>query len=134
MTTGHGRLPAGWYRDPVGMHVARYWDGAHWTRETKDAWDGDEELHSLVDVWRTRSDTGALEPDAGQIIDLRNIRPVATDGNGNGQAVPSAAPQAHPERIETEGQTMTKVALSVDLDVTEAKDLFAERPIRMPAP
>jgi len=29
-----GRLPAGWYRDPGGAALMRYWDGASWTDKT----------------------------------------------------------------------------------------------------
>jgi Protein of unknown function (DUF2510) len=31
-----GTTIAGWYDDPTGRHVARYWDGAAWTERVTD--------------------------------------------------------------------------------------------------
>ncbi|HZU80338.1 MAG TPA: DUF2510 domain-containing protein [Acidimicrobiales bacterium] len=31
-----GRAAPGWYRDPSGRHVNRYWDGATWTDQVSD--------------------------------------------------------------------------------------------------
>lgn len=31
-----GSPPAGWYTDPSGAHLARYWDGATWTEQVRD--------------------------------------------------------------------------------------------------
>lgn len=33
----HAAVAGGWYRDPLGRHEYRYWDGAHWTDEASDA-------------------------------------------------------------------------------------------------
>jgi hypothetical protein len=27
--------PPGWYLDPIGLHALRWWDGAHWARDTQ---------------------------------------------------------------------------------------------------
>lgn len=28
-------VPAGWYPDPKGLPCERYWDGEHWSEETR---------------------------------------------------------------------------------------------------
>ncbi len=45
--------PAGWYADPSGQHGFRYWDGASWTEQVRDAQPGSLDGAASAQGWGT---------------------------------------------------------------------------------
>lgn len=92
--TATTRLPAGWYPDPEGGNLRRWWDGREWTQYTAEF----QRPTSIDEIEETTSPQSKRKPrKTAKVAELRALKPPKKGRMGT-VAEQAPTPQASKER------------------------------------